>query len=170
MAFLAAAGPWLAAAGTAVTVLSAVQQGQAQKAAADAQATALRNQANADEAAAERSAIQTRRQGQYIMSRAQALAAASGAGATDPTVATVIGGIAGETEYDALTQLYTGQTQGGNARSAAQAATNEGKAAAQAGVWRAAGAALSGANTIYRNSRANTVLASAGTSLATKYG
>jgi hypothetical protein len=147
MAFLAAAAPWLSAAGTAVTVLSQAKASADAKQQADAQAIALRNQANADEAAAQRSAIQIKRQGQYVMSRAQALAASSGASATDPTVVNLIGGIAGESEYDALTQLYVGGTQAGNARSAAQAAINEGNAARSAGNLKAISTIFSGVQT-----------------------
>jgi hypothetical protein len=157
MAFLAAAAPYIAAASTVIGAAGAIKQGQDANAQAQAQALALRNQANADQAAAERTAIETRRQASYLVSRGQALAAASGAGATDPTVVSVLGQIKGEGEYGALTQLYEGDTAAGNARSGAQASINEGRAAASAGNLRALTTVLSGAGNI--GSR----------SLATKY-
>lgn len=165
MAFLAAAAPYLAAAGTAVTVISAGQQAAAQRQQADAQAVALKNQANADAAASERQANNERRQGQYLMSRAQALAAASGAGATDPTVLNTEGQIAGQSEYNALTSIYEGGTPEQNALSAAQAARNTGRAARQAGTLNMISSGIGGV------SRISTILNSQGdTTLATKYG
>ena len=153
MAFLAAAIPYIAGAATVLSAAGAIKQGQDQAFQAAQQAAALRNQANADEAAAQRTAIQSRREAQYALSRGQALAAASGAGATDPTVVNVLGQIKGEGEYHALTALYEGGTAGGNALSASTAVMNEGRAARQAGY-------LKGITTLF----------SGGTTLATKYG
>ncbi len=143
MAFLAAAAPYLAAAGAAVTTVSAIQQGQAQQQQAQAEARALVNKSNADASAAQRQAQDYRRQAQYAISRGQALAAASGAGATDPTVVNVLGQIAGEGDYRALTSLYTGETQSQNDLSGAQAARNEGSAAGKAGFLRGISTLLS---------------------------
>lgn len=157
MAFLAAAAPYIAAASTVIGAVGAIKQGQDAKTQAQAQALALTNKANADAAASQRQAIDYRRQAQYAMSRGQALAAASGAGATDPTVVNILGQISGEGEYRALTSLYTGETGEQNALSDAQASRNEGDAAARAGVLRGVSTVLSGGTNLgYR-------------SLATKY-
>lgn len=164
MAFLAAAAPYLAAAGTAVTVLSEAKAGADANAQAKAQAAAFVNKANADAAAAERQAIQSRREGQYLASRAQAIAAASGAGASDPTVANIIGGIKGQSEYTALTQLYEGETDAGNALSNSQAVRNEGRAAQGAGTLRGVSTVLSGASDMYWK------YGGGGPKLNTKYG
>jgi len=153
MAFLAAAVPYIAAAATVVSTAGAIKQGQDQAFQAQQQAAALRNQANADEAAAQRMAQNSRRQAQYAISRGQALAASSGAGATDPTVVNVLGQIAGEGEYHALTSLYEGSTAGGNAMSEATAYDNAAQSYKRAGV-------IKGAATIFGG----------GTTLATKYG
>lgn len=153
MAFLAAAAPWLSAAGTALTVISAVNEGQAQQQQMQAKSLALRNQANAQAASAERTAIVQRRQAQYQMSRVQALAASSGAGASDPNVVNTEGAIAGQGEWNALTTLYEGDTAEENDNAASAAASNAGRAAASAGVVKGISTLLSG-----------------GTSLATKYG
>ena len=153
MAFLAAALPYIAGAATVVSTVSAIQQGNDARHQADAQALALRNQANADAAAAQRTAVNSRRQAQYAISRGQALAASSGAGATDPTVASVLGQIAGEGEYHALTSLYEGGTSSQNLNSQATAASSEGRAYQRAGY-------LKGIST----------LMTGGTTLATKYG
>jgi len=148
MAFLAAAAPYIAAASTVVSTASAIKQGADQKQQAEAQAITLRNQANADEAASQRAAITSRRQANYAISRGQALAAASGAGASDPTVVGLLGNIAGQGEYNALTQLYEGDTEGGNARSQSQAAINEGNAYQKAGYLKGVSTILTGATTL----------------------
>lgn len=150
MAFLAAAAPYLMAAGTAVSVVSSVKQGQDAAQQAEANALQLRNQANADSAAAQRSAINSRKQAEYAMSRGQALAAASGAGATDPTVVNLLSGIAGEGEYRALTSLYEGDTAAGNANAQATAAVNEGNAYKQAGYLKGISTVLSGGSTLLK--------------------
>ena len=153
MAFLAAALPYIAGAATVVSTVGVVQQGVEQRHQADVAAMNLRNQANADAAAGERQSIQDRRQASYLVSRGQALAAASGAGATDPTVLSVLGQISGEGEYHALTSLYEGGTRSQNLSSQATATSSEGRAAEQAGRLKGISTLLTG-----------------GTTLATKYG
>lgn len=148
MAFLAAAIPYIAGAATVLSTASAIQQGVEQRHQADIQAMDLRNQANADAAAAQRQAIDERRKAQYMVSRGQALAASSGAGATDPTVLSVLGQIAGEGEYHALTSLYEGGTQSENLRSAAQAASNEGDAAYRSGIVKGISTLMTGMTTL----------------------
>lgn len=149
MAFLAAALPYIAGAATVVSTVGAIQQGVEQRHQADAAAMALRNQANADEAAAQRTAINSRRQASYAISRGQALAASSGAGASDPTVVNVLGQIAGEGEYHALTALYEGGTSGGNALSEATAARSEGRAYQRAGNMKGISTLLTGGTDLY---------------------
>lgn len=149
MAFLAAAIPYIAAASTVVGAVGAIKQGQDQQFEAQQQAAALRNQANADAAASDRQAIQQRRQSGYLQSRVQALAAASGAGATDPTVLSIQGQIAGEGEYHALTSLYEGSTSSENLRAQSQAAINAGQSAARAGVLKGIATPLVGATSLY---------------------
>lgn len=144
MAFLAAAAPYIAAASTAVGVYSAIQEGNAKQQQAQAQAVALRNQANADQAAAERNAIQSRKQASYLVSRGLALAAASGAGATDPTVVSVLGQITGEGEYHALTSVYEGRQSGQNLNAQSTSASNAGKAYQRAGYVKGITTVLSG--------------------------
>jgi hypothetical protein len=53
--------------------------------------------------------MEERRRARLAESRALAVAGASGAGASDPTVLDIMGGIAEEGEYRALNALYTGE-------------------------------------------------------------
>ena len=113
----------LMAVGTIVSASSTIAGGQAQSQYAQAegaahdytaqadrnQAEILRVQAGQERAASQRDAARERRNQRLLESRAQAVAAASGGGASDPTVTKVISDIAGEGTYRALGALYTGE-------------------------------------------------------------
>ncbi len=90
--------------------------GQAEQEAALARSKALehqaaqgRQQAGQERATAQRSASEQRRQGRLLASRALARAAASGAGAGDPTVENIIGDIGAEGEFRALSEMFIGE-------------------------------------------------------------
>lgn len=61
-------------------------------------------------ATGQRGALAEQRQARLAMSKAQAVAAASGGGASDPTVQHIIGGLASEGNTNALSALYSGQS------------------------------------------------------------
>lgn len=79
--------------------------------AANNAATQLEQNAGQQRAAAQRAAIQQRAQGALVQSRANALAASSGGSASDPGVINVTGQIGAKSEYNALSELYSGETQ-----------------------------------------------------------
>ncbi len=113
----------LTAASTIVGTVSAIRQGQAQDIAAqtqeragqhqrqlaERQAQALELKAGQERAVSQRAAIEQRRRGALVSSRARSLAAASGAGALDPTVVGIMGDLETETEIRTLTALYEGE-------------------------------------------------------------
>lgn len=70
----------------------------------------LNQNANATQAAAQRQAFLDRQKTQFIQGRQTAYAAASGAGASDPTVVNLEAQTGEEGEYAALTDLYNGKT------------------------------------------------------------
>lgn len=111
-------------------------------------------------AASQRDAAEQRRQATLLQSRALALAAASGGGATDPTVVNVLGRIAGEGAYRAAVSLYRGEEQARALRMEASAREFDAAAAREGGELRAAA---------YR-SAAKTGVLRAGLSLFEKYG
>lgn len=82
-------------------------------------------------AAGQMDAAEQARQGALIQSRALALAAASGGGATDPTVVNVIKNIAGEASYRSSVALYGGEEKARQLRMSA-AADNYGAGLAEA--------------------------------------
>ncbi len=108
---------------TVFTIMGFIAQGQAQKAAGENQAVALRHRAALGERAAEakeqragqeravsqREAIEQRRRGKFVESRVQAISAASGAGALDPTIIGILGDIGRETDIRAESALFEGE-------------------------------------------------------------
>lgn len=143
MAQFAAFIPYIAAA--AGTLL----QGSSAKGEARSEALQLEQQAGQDRASAQRAAIEQRRSARYMQSRVQALAAASGAGASDPTVVNLQNSIDAEGEYAALTAMYEGEDVARSKEFAASVARKQGSAAATASYLKAGSTLLSGASSWY---------------------
>ena len=73
---------------------------------AQRRADELRERAGQEKAVGQRAAAEDRRQAEFVASRAKALAAASGAGAHDPTMVDIYGDIEHEGEVRALSSLF----------------------------------------------------------------
>ncbi len=111
----------LTAVATGIQTLGQIQQGRAaaaqgkaaqqayqyQAKAREAEAAAFEQRAGQERAVAQREAIEERKQGRRIASRARALGAASGA-LIDPNI---IGSIDSEAEYRALSELASGENR-----------------------------------------------------------
>lgn len=123
-----------------------ILQGEAANASGKSEQMQLNQQAGQDRAISQIEATRVRRSARYAQSRALALAAASGAGASDPTVVNLIGGIAGEGEFQALSALYTGEESARGQEFAGKIARKEGSSAKTASYFKAAGTLLSGAS------------------------
>jgi hypothetical protein len=145
MAFLSAALPYITAASTVLTTAAAVQQGQARKTEMEALARARDEEANAEAAEGQRAALIERRKAKNLMSRARAVAAASGAGVSDPTVVNQMTDIETQGEVNALNAMYAGRTAERGYRRGAAIARNEADASQTAGYLGAASTALDGA-------------------------
>lgn len=85
------------------------EAGQARKDAAELEASVLEVQAGQAIAASQRDMQDIQRVGRLAQSRALALSAASGGGASAPTVVRLIGDLAKETSYNAARSLYAGE-------------------------------------------------------------
>lgn len=146
MAFLASipAAGWVSLASTALTAGMAYQQSQAQSAQLKQLAKEREEDANAAAAESQREANIERKRAQYMMSRARAVAGASGAGVSDPTVTDVLTDIETQGEMNALNALYAGKTAARGYRQGARSARNEASATGTAGYLQAGGTALSG--------------------------
>lgn len=149
MAILSAALPYVAAASTALGVAATVQQGRSQQEALEYQARQRDEDAKAAQADAQRESLIERRKAKNLMSRARAVAGASGAGSSDPTVTNILTDIETQGEVNALNALHSGDTVARGLRSGAVAARAEGQAATSASYMDAASTGLSGATSWY---------------------
>lgn len=151
MAFLAAvpAAGWASLASTALTAGAAYQQAQGQKAVLEQQAEERREDANATAAESQRQAIVERRRAQQFMSRARAVAGASGAGSTDPSVTNILTGIETQGEVNALNAMYSGNSAARGYRRGARIADSEARAASTGGYLSSAATALGGGSSWY---------------------
>lgn len=103
------AGLALQAGGGIASENAARKAASARKAAAEFEAQQLEQNAGQVMSAAQRQAFETGRTGEYTKSRALAVAAASGGGASDPTVINTIANLASETAYRKSIDLYQGE-------------------------------------------------------------
>jgi len=136
-------------AGTLFSASNQLQMGDAQRKMAGYEASQLRSGANDAVAASQRNALEERRKARLLNSRAQAVAASSGGGASDPTVANIMGDITAQGEYNALTALYNGDEQANYMRREADARIKSGRLAQSAAKANAFSTVLTGAASLY---------------------
>lgn len=141
---LAAGSAVAGLAGTMTSARAAEQQGQAAERSQQMQALALERQAREREAASQREAITRAKQTDVAASRAQAVAAASGGGATDPTVLDIVGDIEQQGAYNQASALYEGTTAARGLDEAAALARYRGSEARRAGKIASQATMLSG--------------------------
>src|SRR5690606_2029963 len=149
MAILSAALPYISAASTVLTTAAAVQQAGARKTQMEALAREREEEANAAAAESQRAAAIERKKARNLSSRARAVAAASGAGVSDPTVVNELTDIETQGEMNALNAMYAGNTAARSFRYGAAVARNEARAAETAGYLDAASTTLDGATSWY---------------------
>lgn len=107
--------------------------GRSAEQAAIFEARQMKTQAGQEQAVSQREAENRMREAALLMSRAQAVAAASGGGALDPTVLRIIGGISAEGELAAATERYNGDERARQLKLGAKARRYEGAQARYAG-------------------------------------
>ena len=144
MAWISAAAPYFAVGGAVISAAQQAEQGRIAERNALFRAAQLDRNAKSAEAVAQREAMQAKREARYLASRAQALAASSGGGGSDPTVVNLIAQIEEEGEYNALTALFNGQQRADAMRTSAAVERSEGRSARRAGRTGAATSILSG--------------------------
>jgi hypothetical protein len=143
MAGFAAFIPYIvAAAGTLL-------QGASAKQAAESEASQLESIAGQTRAASQREMANRRRAARYAQSRAQALAAASGAGASDPSVVDLISDLEGEGEYGALAAMFEGEDRARGLEFGATLSRKQGQAAMSSSALKAGSTLLSGGSSWY---------------------
>lgn len=168
------AGLALQAGGAMAAESTAKKAAAARKAAAEFEAQQLEQNAGQSIAAAQRQAFETQRVGTYTESRARALAAASGGGATDPTVINTIATLAGETAYRKSLDLYQGEERARQLRLAAQATRMTGDIGAAASLAQGQAAVIQAgsgiASDLARGYRPTSSPLDSGPSMYTRYG
>ncbi len=154
---LGIAGSAVSAMGTLAGGAAANQAGQAQAGALEFKAQQQEQQGAEARAAGGRQALEKRKEGRFAMSTMIARAAASGGGATDPTVLSIGKQLAGSAEYNALTETYKGENRARGyedeamaSRMGAQAALAQGKAAQTASYFSAAGTLIGGIGSAFK--------------------
>lgn len=125
----------------ALQFTGAMMQGQQTQQAKQFEADQLRQNGGQAQAAAQRTAADIERQTQMVVSRSLAVAAASGGGASDPTVVNMIAQNAAEGAYRKAVALYGGDEKKRSADTQADALEYEGKNA-RAGSLLAGGSSL----------------------------
>lgn len=159
-AMMTVLGMFTQAMGARTASAAATSNAQAQAQANEFVAIQHDQQAGQEVAIAQRRALEEKRQSQLLQSRALAVAAASGAGASDPTVVHLISEISGEGAYRAAVALYDGEEKARQLRLKAAASRYEGALAVAGGEAQASA---------YRTSALSSLLSGAGT-LYTRYG
>lgn len=113
--------------------------GQRRRVASEFEAEQLEQQAGQVVAASQRDALEEKRRADFAASRALALAAASGGGASDTTIVNLIAGLKGEGAYRSAVALYRGEDEARKLRMGAKARRFEGLAAEEGAAYESAG-------------------------------
>lgn len=132
--------------GSIVQASALQKQAQAERNAAEFNAQVQEQRAMEERAAAQRKALDERKKKDIVQSNLQARAAASGAGAgvNDPTIISLATDIEGRGEYQALTEMYTGESRARGREDEAALQRYIGETKAQASEAKATGAILGG--------------------------
>lgn len=137
--------------GTIAGGVGTIASGVAAKQAADYQAEQMDMQAKEETAAAQQEAKQKRKEAEFLMSRQQAVAAASGAGAGSdaPTIVRLMSETAGQGEYNAQTAMYGGYQRAAGLRAQAAGTRKSGRASLLGSAIGAFGQTASGLSRVY---------------------
>lgn len=147
MGQLAALAPYIGIATAALGAYSQIESGKAAAANQHLQAIQDERDANAAQVEAQGVAFNERRRAKILRSRALAVAGASGAGVSDPTVVNILGDIDAEGEVRALNALYEGDYLAQGLRSGAKSRRAMGSALRTAGNLNATATLAGGVST-----------------------
>lgn len=137
MAALAIVGSLVGAVGSVISGVVANNQ-------ASAQASALDVKAGEERAASQREAISRAKEATYMQSKGQAIAAASGGGAADPTVDKLMADLGAQGVYQSGVALYEGETAARGDEFQAKLLKQQGKQALFSSFINASGSVLNG--------------------------
>ena len=134
---------------TGLTAAGTVYGGLQAKAGAEAEGKQLKTKGDEERAIGQRKAMQARREKQLTQSRIQAVAAASGGGASDDSITVLMQGVEQQGDYNSMLALYQGNSGRNKAYASAAARRAEGRSALTGSVLGAAGKAGANLYSIY---------------------
>lgn len=149
MAELALLSAAAGAIGTGISAMGSIAQGNAAKSMSNFKARQEEMQAQESRAAAQRTSLERRREGELVQSRLQARAAASGGAADDPGTIKLGEDIAARSEYMALTDQYVGENRARGLEDQAMGTRMTGSSLQRGSNLAAAGTLLSGAGSMF---------------------
>lgn len=155
---LNAAAGGFEAGGNVVTAIGQMAYGQSAREQGDFQAAQLREQAGDSQASGQRQAYFEARHARYVASAALASAAASGGGASDPTVINIIAEIAQEGAYREKAALYQGDERARQMRMQADARQQEGEQRQQSSSLLAGTSLMAAGSSLLRTAAKDTML------------
>lgn len=130
--------------GTAASAAGTLAAGAARKSADDYQAAQLEQQAKEERAAAQREAERAKKEKDFVLSRQQAVAGASGLGALDETVQDLAGDVITQGALNEGMIQYGGEERAKGRRAQAASARLEGQAAQTDSYFGAVGTLMDG--------------------------
>lgn len=139
----------IAFAGSALSAGGSIIGSNSEAANMRSQADQLDVQAGTERASSQRQAIEERRQAKLVNSRVQALAAAGGGGADDPSIVNNMAGIEGQGVYRSAVALYQGNEAAIGDENQATALRSGAKAVKTAGLLKAGGTILSAGSSLF---------------------
>lgn len=145
---LNAIGTGISAGGSLLKAQGQLEYGESQQTAAKFAADQLRQKAGQVMAGAQLDAYGVQREADYTASKALAMAAASGGGASDPTVMNLMANNASEFAFRKMMALYSGEDQARTLNLQATAKEYEGEMANYNAKTAATGAMVQGISTI----------------------
>ena len=134
---------------TGLTAAGTVYGGLQAKAGAEAEGRQLQAKGDEEQAIGQRKAMQARREKELTQSRIQAVAAASGGGASDDAITALMQGVEQQGDYNSMLELYQGNSGRNKAYASAAARRAEGRSALTGSVLGAAGKAGANLYSIY---------------------
>jgi hypothetical protein len=143
------AAPLMMVAGSGMSIAGDLSSASAQSKELRRQATVLEANAGLARASSQRKAIEEVRAGRLQRSRVQALVAASGAGASDPSVVNAMARMAGDEQYARDVALYEGEMEGRDSEEQARSRRIEARNVKRSALFKAAGTALSAGMTMF---------------------
>ena len=146
---MAAAVPFLMAAGAVVSAVGAIQQGKAAKAAADYNATVSEQNAQIARNDAAMQAVQIERENALRLGAIRAAQGKSGGVANEGSVLDVLGDVAAQGELERQQAIYQGELRARGFTNTAQLDRYSGRQAQSAGYMRAGAELLSGGSRAY---------------------